>query len=213
MVEDNHICLFCPIDSGSKHIPYFSIERSTPAVDYFNFNYGQGKFIDMRNRCLVFECAQIKTEADEKKLRSHDLIVARPGKFIFASDKIMDCLNHLVNRDIQVLTAEIRVRNKVLKGYHLIDVINVVHGVDRKRSTYVQFSGYLDRIMPKRVDFMKEHEMAREKEKSGNIYIVPALCRKLLKLKKGGLKGLELCVAIESREKNHGVEYVPYVPD
>lgn len=201
------IYLFRAFNDYERYAPHFDIKHSIPAVDHFNIGYGQGRPVDiMKYKYLFFECAYVKTEADEKKLRSYDILVAGPGKFIFINDGVMKCLNHLVNRDIQVLPAEIHARNKVIKGYHLIDIINTVHGVDRKRSTYTKFTGYLDKLVPKQVDFMKGHEMAREKEQYGNIYIISTLCEKILKSKKGSkLRGLELCTAVEDE---HGIKYV-----
>jgi hypothetical protein len=60
----------------------------------------------------------------------------------------------------------IRTANGIVKGYHLIDVINVVYGVDKERSTYHDYESFksLDKLVPKDEDFMEGHELARECE-------------------------------------------------
>ena len=57
---------------------------------------------------------------------------------------------------------------------------------------------------------MEGHEMACEEEQKTNIYIIPSLREKLLKSKKGKLKGLELRTTKEDWEAGHNIEKCPY---
>ncbi|HBC71373.1 MAG TPA: hypothetical protein DCZ38_01130, partial [Coxiellaceae bacterium] len=129
------------------------------------------------------------------------------------NDAIMNCMSHLVDKDIQVLPAEIYTQNGLVEGFHLIDVIAVVQGVDQQRSTYYTYNDgdkSLDKLVPKNEDFMEGHEIAREFEQKGNIYIIPSLREKILKTKKGKLKGIDLWTAKEDWEAGHNIERCPY---
>lgn len=206
--ETKHIYLFFAFGGvREKYTPIYDIRYSIPSTDYFDVGYGQGKPVHMDGKRLVFECEKVKTEKDEKKLRSYDVLQGGPGRFIFVNDIILDCMSHLIDKDIQVLPSEIYTKNGLLEGYHLIDVINIVYGVDKERSIYNRFTGYLQKLVPKNEDFMKGREMAREDEMEGRIYIVPTLREKILKAKKGKLKGLELRTAKEDWEAGRTTPY------
>jgi len=208
--ETKHIYL---ISAGTieKYTPIYDDIHSIPSGKYYDvIDYGHGKVNDVKEKRLVFELEKVKTAADEKKLRSYDLLRAGPGMFIFVNDAIMNCMSHLVDKDIQVLPAEIYTQNGLVEGYHLIDVIAVVNGVDKELSTYSKFTGFLDKLVPKNEDFMEGHEMAREKAQLGNIYVIPSLREKILKTKKGKLKGIDLWTTKEDWEAGHNIERCPY---
>jgi hypothetical protein len=209
--ETKHIYLFCAFGGVEKYTPMYDEVRSIPPGGYYDVtDYGHGRVSDIKGKHFVFDCEKVKTEVDEKKLRSYDLLNAGPGKFIFINDLIMDCLKHLINKDIQLIPAKIYTKNRIVEGYHLIDIVNTVHGVDKERSTYSKFTGYLDKLVPKNEDFMEGHELAREDELNGKIYIIPALREKILKAKKGKLKGLEILTTKEYWDGGHNTEKWPY---
>lgn len=213
--ETKHIYLFFAFGGvRDKYTPGYDEKRSIPSVECaYDIGYGsyrRNKFIDTKEINLVFECDKVKTEKDEKKLRSCDVIMGEPGGFIFVNDLILSCLHHLIDKDIQILPGKIYTPNGVVDGYHLIDIINIVHGVDNNKSTYSKFTGYLDKLVPKNEDFMEGHELAREYEQKGSIYIIPELREKILKAKKGKLKGLEMITTKKYWEDGHNIKLCPY---
>jgi hypothetical protein len=209
--ETKHIYIFAPL--GSKHekyMPFNEKKLSVPPIGCLEAGYGGGELMDIKWDRLIFTCEHIKTPDDEKKLRSYDVLRGGPGGLILVNNLIMDCISHIIGKDIIEIPAEIHKKNGIIDGYHLIDIINTVSGVDKVQSTYSEFTGYLDKLVPKNKDFMNGHEMAREAEFEPHIYIIPSLREKILKAKKGKLKGLEMWTAKEDWEASHNVEKCPY---
>lgn len=209
--ETRHIYLFLPFGGADKYTPYYNDDKSVPSyMEFYVDYYLQHKVIDMTGKRLVYNCKRVVAEAEEKRLRGYDVLTGGPGKFIFVKDWLLDCLSHLIDKDIQVLPAEIYTQNGLVKEYHLIDVINVVSGVDKRFSTYSEYTGYLDKLVPKNEDFMEGHEMARENEQHTNIYIIPALREKILKAKKGKFRGFNILTTKEEWEICRNIELCPY---
>lgn len=208
--ESKHIYLISIGTGINKYIPSYDESCSVPSRDDFYFLVLPHKYIDLKGKRFVFRFKHIKTAADEKKLRSYDVFATAPGHLLVVNNSIMDCLKHLIDKDIQVLPAEIYTCNGQVNGYHLVEVINTVHGVDKEHSTYSSYTGFLDKLVPKDEDFMEGHEIAREDEQKGNIYIIPKLREDILKTKKGKLKGIDIWTAKEYWEADHNIATCPY---
>lgn len=209
--ETKHIYIFSPLGSShEKYMPFNEKNLSVPPIGCLEAGYGWGEPINVKWEKLIFTCKQVKTIEDEKRLKTYDVLSGGPGSLILVNDLIMDCISYLIGKDIVEIPMELHTKRGVLYGYHFIDVISTVGGVDKKHSTYSKFTGFLDKLVPKNEDFMWGHEIAREVESHPRIYIIPSLREKIIKAKRGKLKGLEMWTAKEYWEASRNAEKCPY---
>lgn len=212
--ETKHIYIFSALGSShEKYMPFNETDLSVPPIGCLDAGYGHGGPIKIKWEKLIFTCEHIKTTEDEKRLKTYDVLSAGPGGLIFVNDLIMGCISYLLDNDIVEIPVELHTKKGMLYGYHLIDIISTVSGVDKDKSTFWHpgtGTKYLDKLVPKNEDFMNGHEMAREDESHSYIYLVPSLRKKIIKAKRGKLKGLEMWTAKEDWEASHNVEKCPY---
>lgn len=231
MTEDaQHVFFFRSKGPPSKYTPEYDKTRSIPSRSYGDVNYGLGRPVNMAGKRLVFTVPDVKTEKDEARLRSYDLICSDPGDFLFVNERLFAALEHLVDKDIQVLPAELDTPNGPVEGYRLIEIYNVVDGIDKERSWYSwqslkgkfvegplsematygcrdETSISLYKFIPKNENFMEGHELALEKEFKSYIYVTSSLRQKLLK---GKFKGLWMPSSKEYWERLYNAKLLPY---
>lgn len=110
--ETKHIYLFNIFGIDNKYMPVYDTIRSIPS-HLSEVGYKYGKMVDVKGKRLVFCCNGV----DEGWLRSHDVLVSSdPSKFIFVKERIFNCLEHLLDKDIQVIPVEIYCNNNLVEG-------------------------------------------------------------------------------------------------
>ena len=157
---------------------------------------------------------KLKSDFEEKKLRTYDCFYDNTGMFMyqgfFIHDWLLNCWSDLIDKDIKVISTECRTLNGIVKDFHLVYVMHGVYGLDPELSERTK--GKKHKLVPKASnEFMEGHQIACEKRRNVYIYITPELKERTLKAKgKSKLKDVWIPTFKEEWDKLWSREYGPY---
>ena len=211
-VDRKNILLWSPNQVG-KYSPLFHSEDYTVTDKYYLAkNYNQPDF-DWSKYPLRFSW-KIKSEYEEKKLRTHDCFyeargfLRQGGNGFFIHDWLLECWSDLIDKDIKVIPATCSTLNGIVKEFHLVYVINEVNGLDKELSELSKDKKY--KLVPKgNNDFMGNHQISIDQRFKSHIYIIPDLVAKIL-AKKKKLKDVWIMTFKEEWDLLWQKEYGPY---
>ena len=214
-VDRKNILLWSPNQVG-KYSPLFHSEDYTVTDKYYLAkNYNQPDF-DWSKYPLRFSW-KIKSEYEEKKLRTHDCFyeargfLRQGGNGFFIHDWLLECWSDLIDKDIKVIPSTCSTLNGIVREFHLIYIINKVDGLDEILSIKLKNEyGICYKLVPKdNNDFMENHQIAIEQNFKSHIYVTPDLLSKIL-LKKKKLKDVWIMTFKERWDILYSKMYGPY---
>lgn len=144
-------------DPSDKYVGHYDQANGPDEVIFW-----RGKLIPPQDKELIF-----KFEATKEELKIYDVLINT--SFIIINERVKSIFEKSASEDVQYFTPKIICKDGLLEGYHVVNILHCVSGIDKEKSI-IEYMKTLPNdilgfdLLAYHHDCLGMHHIAREEE-------------------------------------------------